>query len=81
MCATLQLPQFKFYSLPWRVSQACGIFITLRGEKSCGNGANILLSTCGIRYLGRFFAVSGRTTASERGISFSRFVGDFFQMA
>ena len=33
MCVFMQLLQFKFYSLPWCVSHACGIFIELKGEK------------------------------------------------
>ena len=70
MCATLQLPQFKFYSLPWRVSQTGGISIELKGEKSCGNSAIILRLTCGIGDFCQFLTVSGRTTACKRGIRF-----------
>ena len=68
MCATLQLPQFKFYSLPLHVSQTGGIFIELKGEKSCVNSAIVLRSTCGISDFCLFLPVSGRTTACKRGI-------------
>ena len=34
VCVTLQLPQFKFYSLLWHVPQAGGISIELKGEKN-----------------------------------------------
>ena len=69
MCATLQLPLCKLYSLLWRVPQAGGIPIELKGEKSCGNSVIILCSTCGISDFGQFLAVSGRTTACKRGIT------------
>ena len=42
MCATLQVSQFKFYSLPWQVLQAGGIFIDFNGEKTHGNSEIVL---------------------------------------
>ena len=47
-CATLKLPPFGFYSLPWSVSQGGIMFIELNGEKSCCNSAIIVRSICGI---------------------------------
>ena len=60
--------QFKFYSLPLRVSLTGGIFIELKGEKLCDSCAIILHSTCRISAFCQFLPVSGRTTACKRGI-------------
>ena len=68
VCAALQLPQCRFYSLPWRVSQAGGIFIFLNDGKSCSKSAIILHLTCVISDFGQFLPVNGRTTACKRGI-------------
>ena len=65
MCATLQLPPLEFYARPWRVLQAGGIFIELKGKKLCGNSAIILHSTCGIGDFCQFVPVSGHTTACK----------------
>ena len=69
MCATLQLPQFKFHAPFWHVPHAGGISTEVKGEKSCSNGAITLRSTCGIGDFCNFLAASGRTTACKRGIT------------
>ena len=57
----LAAPQFHLYCLPWRVSQA-GKLLVLVVQLSC-----VRLR---IGDFGRFFTVSGRTTACKRGITF-----------
>ena len=62
----LQLLQFKFYSLLWRVPPAGGNF---KGEKSPDNGAIILRLTFGISDFCQFLPASGRTTTYKQGIN------------